>query len=215
MSWEDLGKLAVASVPVAALGIALFNAWLAARADRRRNQPVVICHSNGGGLRFAAGTGFETLVTVENAGGGPAFDVRFGVALGGFWFPYRGDANTTGPPHRFRVIPPGATKPDPDPDNLYRRPVAQIRVDAAVLLTAVREGSKELEGSAVYWAWFKNSYGQTWEVLNPTAATSDLAIKRVRFPRTRERHRSRQLMRAEGHVRKPQQRETEPESQPS
>src|SRR4051812_44942172 len=41
---NELWKYALAAVPLGALLVAMTNAWLAARNERRRSQPVVIAH---------------------------------------------------------------------------------------------------------------------------------------------------------------------------
>jgi hypothetical protein len=65
-AWPGL----VAAVPLGLLLLGAANAWLSARNERRRNQPVVICHEHRARMFSRDDAAWDALVYLTNEGSG-------------------------------------------------------------------------------------------------------------------------------------------------
>lgn len=181
MSLSDIDwKTVLAAIPAGLLLIAGFNAWLAARTERRRNQPVVIHHAwqkmklDGG--QWSAG-GYLT-----NDGGGAAFNVRCGLIVRRCRVPHRGIAGD-GPPTRHRVLAPDQRHPAPD----EHPPIGGYYFATRVPTLVMRGGPPGVDEKRLFWCRYENAYGQTWETRNPEDPVRNMRIRRIYCPRIRER----------------------------
>jgi hypothetical protein len=169
VSLETVWAVVIAGVPVAGLSIAVGNLLLARANERNRTQPIVIAHeARAAHLRegmFALGWALDAYITSE--GGGPAFNVRFGVELGGIRWPYR--LREDDPAGSIqRVLRPGE-----------RRPV-EGSWEVAIPDRGVSGIEGNLDSGRKYWCRYENATGQTWETVNPAERSATLDIKRVR-----------------------------------
>jgi hypothetical protein len=175
----------LAAVPVIAALAALLNVWVSTRSERRRSQPVVIAHEWGPrkSAKNPADYYFDTYL--KNEGGGPAFNVRFGVELGGVRVPYRMKPKDP-TASRQRVLASGASLPEPttgDRASLYQgTPTFAVWVTWAELFGT----SGDPDPGRAYWCRYENAFGHTWETRNPADRGGDLTIRRVRVPAWRE-----------------------------
>ena len=182
VSLTTFAGVALASVPVLGLLFTGYNAHLATRADNRRNQPVVLCHLFRLSTPGPAAPGWRVLVAVENGGGGPAFNVRFGIEIRGRRFAYVDRDSPSRRPSRFRVVQPGHLESGDGKPAIY-----SIQVSSAdVPLKGTGESAWE---EIVCWCTFDNSYGHTWQTLNAVDASRDLVLRRVRGEKRRESRR--------------------------
>jgi hypothetical protein len=166
-SLNDLWKIALAVVPIGLLLAALTNAWLSARNERRRSQPVVIAHDEGGKPFSGEMGGWVTRSCLTNEGGGPAFNVRSGIEIDGHRFPLRGvkdgQPRAEGRASLWRVVRVGERLP-PIPTAGSRQS------DGAFLIVVDSETMAAIgknRGSKMHWCRYENAYGQTWETRNP------------------------------------------------
>jgi hypothetical protein len=70
----------LAAVPVIAATAALLNVRVLTRNERRRSQPVVVVHPRGRPSGQSDPSQWCVMCVLRNEGGGPAFNVRFGVS---------------------------------------------------------------------------------------------------------------------------------------
>jgi hypothetical protein len=176
IDFPSVGQL-LAAVPVLALAIALANVWVSTRNERRRTQPVVIAHARGHVLFVASVECWVARAVLKNEGGGPAFNVIFGVELAGVRFPYRMDRDDIRP-SRQRVVAPGDTLPQPDSrrgSSMFGPPDFSIFISSLDFMGLGRTSDEE----AIYWCRYENAHGQTWETHNPGDRSGELEIIRV------------------------------------
>jgi hypothetical protein len=189
LTTADVIQLAIGVVAVLALLVTAFNAWIAVINERKRTQPVVIAHE-AHPRRFTRQAGFWAVgAYATNEGGGPAFNVRFGVEFHGVRYPYK-----------LRIE-------DPDSGNIQRviRSDSQCPPDGhwPVLIdsTSMWTGEGDPDPSRVYWARYENAQGHVWETRNPANRSDKLDIRRVRFVRLREWREERKRVKAGKHGR--------------
>jgi hypothetical protein len=177
-------------VPVGLLVIAAVSAWLSARNERRRTQPVVICNERASRTFSRDSVKWVTAVYLTNEGGGPAFNVRLGLRMRALHFPWRCHRfpwraeRLEGRPSRARVIRADERFAKADPLSIYIDSVDLAVLAVAGMRRPRRAGT--IDDGRVYWCRYENAYGQTWETRNPHDPTADLRIRRVRFPRVHE-----------------------------
>jgi hypothetical protein len=123
----------------------------------------------------------EAYLTSE--GGGPAFNVRFGVGFGGVRYPYRLSIDDPESGNVQRVLRPGDRRPS---DGAWPVLLTSLAIwgRAADSIAAGKAGS--LDADRVYWARYESADGKTWETRNPGNRSAKLNIKRVRLPRLRD-----------------------------
>jgi hypothetical protein len=201
-SWPAL----LAAVPAGLLLIAAAQAWLSARSERRRTQPVVICHEHRSRAFSSEPEGtWVAHVWLSNEGGGNAFNVSFGIRMRDSRIPWRGQVSSaelfavlrprlTGAPSRIRVIRSGERVPDRSP-NAIALHMASIEIWTIAMPRRLRRRRGTIDDGRAYWCRYENAHGQTWETLNPADPTRDLRIRRVYFRRLRERFERRHLRR--------------------
>lgn len=171
--WAAVAAAATAGL----LLVSVWSLWITIRGERRRTQPLVVAHE-AGERRYDTDSGHQRQVLdsyLTNDGGGPAFNVRFGVEYNGIRYPYKYAQEERGSGSRIRVVPVSGRLP----------------LGAAVLMIGVPWEPFALgrarDERRVYWCRYENAYGQTWETKNPVERTADLKIRRVRFVWPRER----------------------------
>ena len=194
VDWAEVAGIIVGSGGVLALLAAGVNAWLGVRSERRRTQPVVICHEHQRRTFASSATGgcWQVFVWLTNEGGGPAFNVRFGVEMRGVRFPFRG-SRTDGDPHRYRVVRPGDRMPEPAAGGA--RSYVPIILDGLETWGLVDGSKRSIDDGRRYWCRYENGHGKTWETNNPADATGDLRVRRVRVTWWHERRDQRALAR--------------------
>lgn len=176
---DDWLAAATVALAVATLLLVLFTAvsvWLAGRSERRRTQPIVIVHGMGS-TRFAddgrEGGELALDAWLSNEGGGPAFNVRFGVEYDGVRFAWRFDQEDPETGSRQRVIRSGDRLPEEGKAFVIPIPWAKAQAGSG----------KAADDGRIYWCRYENAYGQMWETRNPWKRWEDLDIRRVRFVR--------------------------------
>jgi hypothetical protein len=176
-----------AAIVVLGFILAVAQVLLTQINERRRSQPIVICHQIRG--RTSREGHWVVNVAITNDGLGNAFNVRFGVTLGGVRYPFRMDAGDPFTGNRHRVVRQGQRLP--------KRAGVNVLIPSLHLYGSA-SGSTSIDDGEVYWARYENAQGKMWETVNPPDRSSDLQIKRVRFPRLRERHEQKKLAQAKG-----------------
>lgn len=188
-------EVAVAAGTGLAALVALTGLWLTQSNERRRSQPVVIAHEAA--QRQFARAGSEAMWTVEayltSEGGGPAFNVRFGVEFVGVRYPYRSRIEDPESGNIQRVIRPGERHPGAGAWPIALTSLA-IWGRAAESIESGKRGT--LDAARVYWARYENAEGKTWETRNPGDRSAKLDIRRIRFPRWRDRRDTQKRKRA-------------------
>jgi hypothetical protein len=170
------GTLSVVLAAVAVLAFVL-SAWqlrLAILNQLRSAQPVVIVHESS--REIDADGYMEFRVHLENRGAHSAFNVRFGVELGGTRYAYGGDAASRG---ARQSVGPGELLPGP-------QQVFRLRASWAPYALARVEG---IDSKPVFWARYENPFGEVWETRNPADPYGDLKIKRLRRWQARRQER--------------------------
>jgi hypothetical protein len=84
-------SVALVGAVIALLGVLIagFNVWMAASNERKRGQPMVIAHEEHG-RTFSSDPGhFAVGGYITNEASGHAFNVRFGVEMGGARYPQK------------------------------------------------------------------------------------------------------------------------------
>ena len=133
----------------------------------------------------------EAYLTSE--GGGPAFNVRFGVEFVGVRYPYRSRIEDPESGNIQRVIRPGERHPGAGAWPIALTSLA-IWGRAAESIESGKRGT--LDAARVYWARYENAEGKTWETRNPGDRSAKLDIRRIRFPRWRDRRDTQKRKRA-------------------
>jgi hypothetical protein len=107
-------------------------------------------------------------VSLANEGAGPAFNVRFGIAVGNVEVAYVArPAGAQGAGDVPRALGPGRTLPEGAGG--YSLALAEQVVEK-------RESALD---TRVYWCRYENSFGDTWETRNAWRAEEELEIRAV------------------------------------
>jgi hypothetical protein len=166
--------LAIASVAAVAAalstGIGAWQGVLMKRSERNRTQPIVVVYERGdpeehdGKLHFS--------VSLANEGAGPAFNVRFGIAVEDVELAYEPrPAGAEGAGDVPRALGPGRTLPEGG--RSYSLAFSESAVDKREDALARR----------VFWCRYANAFGDTWETRNAWRAGEELEIRAI--PRAR------------------------------
>lgn len=175
-------KIQLAATIIAALAalIALASVKVAQATEQRRSQPIVIAHE-AGQREFAPSDSpavWVVSVYLTSEGGGPAFNVRFGVEFAGVRYPYRAGSEDPDAGHIQRVVPASQRRPE---DGSWAIPI-----DSLSMWGRAAQAKTDLDPTRVYWARYENPHGHTWETRNPGDRSVKLDIRRVRWPWARE-----------------------------
>jgi hypothetical protein len=165
---QKVGLVAVIVAGVGGLLFAAISAWLAVANERKRTQPIVMAHQEGGRRLGKRGGCFAVETYLTNEGSGAAFNVRFGVEYHGVRFPYKHAPEDHHTGNVYRVLGPGKRLPE---ERSW-----PIEVDAFLLIG--KRGDPD--ATSVFWARYENVQGKTWETRNPGNRSKRLGIKRVR-----------------------------------
>jgi hypothetical protein len=158
-----------------ALVVAALSAWISLVNERKRTQPIVVAHEDHP-RRFSPDPQTSAWVVdshLTNEGGGPSFNVRFGVEFHGVRYPYRLRDTDPESGNVQRVIRPGERRPQPDGS-------WPILVDSGALWTSAEKGDPD--PGRVYWSRYENAQGKVWETRNPGDRSARLDIRRVWLP---------------------------------
>lgn len=179
-------QVVVAVIAGVALIVSVSSAWIAVVNERKRTQPILIAHEHER-RHFSQNVLVQAWVVdsyLTNEGGGPAFNVAFGVEFSGVRFPYKLTAKDPDAGNVQRVVRPSE-----------RRPAEgswPILVDSTTLLS----GEADPDPGRIYWARYENAQGRVWESRNPPDRSAKLDIRRVRFLRWVEWHEQRKRLKA-------------------
>jgi hypothetical protein len=187
VNFLDWAQVVGAAVVVLGLVLAIVQVLLTQANERRHSQPIVICHQIRS--RTAREGHWFVDVAITNDGLGNAFNVRFGVTLGGVRYPYRMDADDPFTGNRQRVVR--------QKERLPKRGSAHVLIPSLHLYGSAAS-SGPIDDGEVYWARYENAQGKMWETVNPPDRSSDMTIKRVQFRRLREWREQEKLEKAKG-----------------
>jgi hypothetical protein len=166
-SGESIALVTSSIAAIAAAISASIAAWqgvLMKRSERNRTQPIVVAYERGS--RAGESGEHVFLVALANEGAGPAFNVRFGVALDGIEATYTPHpAGSEGAGDVPRALGPGRTLPDRD-------------LAYTVVLSDVARADVVLE-NRVYWCRYENAFGDSWETRNAWRAEEELHIRAI------------------------------------
>lgn len=174
MSTGDWISITVAVVALTALVVAAMQLRLAIVGLRRTSQPVVVVHEvRSAPDRSFGGAAYD--VYLRNHGVGTAFNVRFGIEIGGerSRYPFSTTLQAEGRGAR-QIVDAGARLP---------------RTGELTLSAPFSIPGQEEDTPRAFWARYENGFGETWETSNPHDPAADLGIERVR---RRERRRTEQ-----------------------
>jgi hypothetical protein len=173
-------QISIAGITALAALIALVNVAITILNERRRAQPIIVAHE-AGSRRFAPKATTAAWVVdayLSSEGGGPAFNIRFGVEFAGVRYPYRMRIEDPDSGNVQRVLRPGERRPE--------SASWPVLIDSLSMWGRVRESEGPVDASRVYWARYENAQGKTWETLNPGDRSARLDIRRVRWVRLHE-----------------------------
>jgi hypothetical protein len=144
--------------------LAVLREMMAAR--ERRARPVAVCHE-------ASKRNLQEVATVyvTNESAASAFNIRFGINMGGThigWKHSRSDPE----PSRLNVLRPGDREP--------AQGVQEIVIPDAVLWSM---SDRDPDEGRSYWAYYQSPGGDWWLTSNPASRSEDLTIKRIRSRR--------------------------------
>lgn len=175
LTFGQLLALVGAAIALAGVLVAVLNVWLAASNERKRAQPIVIAHEEHG-RTFSDDSGhFAVGGYVTNEASGHAFNVRFGVEMGGVRYPQKHAVEDPDSGNVHRVLRPGE-----------RRPTGGSWPILIPVLSLLGGDGGDPDPGRVYWARYENARSQTWETRNPWDRSARLDIRRVRWVRLRE-----------------------------
>jgi hypothetical protein len=187
LSTTDSIQLAIAIITGIAALTAVVTVGISITNERRRSQPIVIAHEARSRYLFHVGAtnAWAADVHIKSEGGGPAFNVRFGIQFRGVRFPYKLRVEDPDSGNVQRVLAPGDRIP---PEGAW-----PVLINSLSLWGLAGDGKLD---PAIYWARYENAQGQVWETTNPGDRSERLAIKRVQLVRFRERREERARERA-------------------
>lgn len=200
LTTSDKIQLTIAVITGVAALTALAGLALSQSNERRRSQPIVIAHE-AAERHFAREKNAMWVVEayLTSEGGGPAFNVRFGVEFGGVRYPYRLSIDDPESGNIQRVLRPGDRRPSDGTWPVLLTSLA-IRGRAADSVAAGKPGS--LDADRVYWARYEKrrredlGNAQPWESVGeaehqarPRAALAGLARHTATHEGRRVRHR--------------------------
>jgi hypothetical protein len=184
---SDWIQVAIAGITGVATFAALANLLITRAHERRRNQPIVIAHE-AGQRRFARsseqGASWVVDAYLTSEGGGPAFNVRFGVEFVGVRYAYRLDIEDSPAGNLQRVLPAGERRPE---SGSWPILIPSLGLWGRAADTLKDNKPNTLDAERVYWAVYENAEGQTWETRNPGDRSTPLDIRRIRRPKRHER----------------------------
>ncbi len=163
------------AIGAAGVGLTFMGQWVN-RRERLRARPVVICHEDRG-RHFAKPHGNQAVsVHLTNESAASAFNVRFGVTLGGVAIGWRHDPNDE-KPSRINVLRPGERDP---PDGSR-----EVLFPTTILLAATggHRGQAGKIDERSYWAIYQSAAGEWWYTINPTKRCDDFTVRRIRSRR--------------------------------
>jgi hypothetical protein len=174
-------QLAIAGITALAALTALANVAVNVLNERRRGQPIVIAHEERerhfSSSALVPAWVVDSYITAE--GGGPAFNVRFGVEFSGVRYPYRLSIDDPESGNVQRVLRSGERRPE--------KASWPILIDSVSMWGRAAESGGDLDAKRIYWARYENAQGNTWETRNPGDRSARLDIRRVRWVKRRER----------------------------
>jgi Xaa-Pro aminopeptidase len=188
-------QISIAGITALAALIALVNVAITIVNERRRSQPILVAHE-ARSRQFASSATTAAWVVdayLSSEGGGPAFNVRFGVEFNGVRYPYRLRMEDPDSGNVQRVMKPGDRRPEADS--------WPVLIDSLSMWgrAADSKGSGDLDANRMYWARYENAQGKTWETRNPGDRSARLDIRRVRWVRLHEWRERRTLKKAGQH----------------
>jgi hypothetical protein len=89
LSFGQWLALVGAGIALSGVLVAALNAWMATSNERKRAQPIVIAHEEHGRTFSNAPGHFAVAGYITNEASGHAFNVRFGVEMGGVLYPQK------------------------------------------------------------------------------------------------------------------------------
>ncbi len=184
LTTSDKIQLAIAVITGVAALTALAGLALSQANERRRSQPIVIAHE-ATERRFAREKNAMWVVEayLTSEGGGPAFNVRFGVEFGGVRYPYRLSIDDPESGNVQRVVRSGDRRPS---DGAWPILLTSLAIWGRAADSVAAGKPDSLDAGRVYWARYESTDGKTWETRNPGNRSAKLDIKRVRLPRFRD-----------------------------
>jgi len=174
-------------VGVGSLAVSVVN-------ERKRTQPIVVANE-ATERQFSSSRGamWSVEAHLTSEGGGPAFNVRFGVEFAGVRYPYRYRIEDPESGNVQRVLKPGERRP---PEGAWA-----ILIDSLSMLGRAGEAKGELDAKRVYWARYENAQKHTWETRNPGDRSAKLDIRRIRWVKRHEWREQRRRKKAGQHDR--------------
>lgn len=173
-------QLGIAVITAVAALIALVNVVVSQVNERRRSQPIIVSHEAR--HRYFAhgrsGAAWAVDGYVSSEGGGPAFNVRFGVEFAGIRYPHKLHLDDPDGGNIQRVLRAGERRPD--------QGSWPILIPGVGMGGEAGQPDSDLDSGRIYWARFENAQGQTWETRNPADRSARIDIGRVRAVRFRE-----------------------------
>jgi hypothetical protein len=148
------------AVGVGGIALTVVQHW----TERRRARPVVITNEVE---KRTIKEGPK--VTVTNDSTVPAFNVRYGVNMGGIYIPWKHSQNDL-EASRWNVLPAGQTEP-----NVGSR---EIVIPDKVLFALAND--RDPDDSRFYWAYYHGPGGDWWYTTNPASRSENLKIQRLR-----------------------------------
>jgi hypothetical protein len=109
---------------------------------------------------------------ITNESAASAFNIRFGIRVGGVYVPWK-HSQLDAEPSRINVLRPNERHPE-------KVPIPIVLPDD-LLLEIGRDRDPD-EGRS-YWAYYQGPAGDWWYTLNPSIPSDDLKITRVRSKR--------------------------------
>lgn len=181
LTTSDQIQLAIALIAGIAAITALVGLATSQANERRRGQPIVIAHEHVS-RRFAGDHGgmWTVRAYLTSEGGGPAFNVRFGVDFGGVRYPYRLTIDDPDSGNVQRVIRPGVQRPEEGSLPIL---LTSLAIWGRAADSVAKEGAGQLDAGRMYWARYESADGKTWETRNPGDRSARLDIRRVRSRR--------------------------------
>jgi hypothetical protein len=168
LSSADLISMVAVAVALTGVFIAFWQTRATQRTEGAGLQPVVVVYESTAASFSANRSKIAAEVFLHNHGPAPAFDVKFGVAIGNYWCCYRPSPSTLlGRGELPRVIETGTRAPL-DPAETYH---IEISPEAA-------KDNEHLEVRR-YWCEYENALGERWRTENHWRYEGGLDVTRV------------------------------------